>query len=62
MAAESELHAERTFFGTYRVNVDRTAARARSAHGTTLHGKQLHRPERRGNAHVLPSQRSVRTC
>jgi hypothetical protein len=35
---ESELHAERTFFGTYRVTF--AAGNRALAHGTTLHGKQ----------------------
>jgi hypothetical protein len=48
MATESELHAERTFFGTYRVTLDRDGGSRALAHGTTLHGKQLIRPERRG--------------
>jgi len=39
-SGESELHAERTFFGTYRVTFDRAAGNRALAHGTTLHGKQ----------------------
>jgi hypothetical protein len=46
-AGESELHAERTFFGAYRVTADRTGGSRALAHGTTLHGKQSTRPEER---------------
>jgi hypothetical protein len=42
------LHAERTFFGTYRVAVDVEAGRRTLAHGTTLHGMQNIEPARRG--------------
>ena len=42
------LHAERTFFGTYRVRLD-PGGRFRSlAHGTTLHGMQALAPDRAG--------------
>ncbi len=34
------LHAERTFFGVYRVSVDRSGSYHGLAHGTTLHGMQ----------------------
>ena len=40
------LHAERTFFGVYRVTQDRKGEYRALAHGTTLHGMQaLHGPE-----------------
>jgi hypothetical protein len=39
-AGERVLHAERTFFGVYRVSVDRTGSYHGLAHGTTLHGVQ----------------------
>jgi len=38
--AEPVLHAERTFFGVYRVSVDRRGTYRALAHGTTLHGMQ----------------------
>jgi hypothetical protein len=38
---ESVLHAERTFFGAYRVSADPRSGTRRLAHGTTLHGMQL---------------------
>ncbi len=38
--AEPVLHAERTFFGVYRVSEDRRGAYRALAHGTTLHGMQ----------------------
>jgi hypothetical protein len=34
------LHAERTFFGVYRVSLDPTGQYHKLAHGTTLHGMQ----------------------
>jgi hypothetical protein len=40
LAGESVLHAERTFFGTYRVALDAKENRHTLAHGTTLHGMQ----------------------
>ena len=41
------LHAERTFFGVYRVTQDRKGEYRALAHGTTLHGMQaLHGPEK----------------
>jgi hypothetical protein len=46
--SETELHAERTFFGTYKVTLDRAAGTHALAHGTTLHGKQLVDATRRG--------------
>ena len=43
----SVLHAERTFFGVYRVSEDRKGEYRALAHGTTLHGMQaLHGPEK----------------
>jgi hypothetical protein len=45
---ETELHAERTFFGTYKVTLDRAAGTHALAHGTTLHGKQFVDATRRG--------------
>jgi hypothetical protein len=39
-AAEPVLHAERTFFGVYRVSEDRRGVYRALAHGTTLHGMQ----------------------
>jgi len=39
-AAEPVLHAERTFFGVYRVSEDRHGTYRALAHGTTLHGMQ----------------------
>jgi hypothetical protein len=39
-AGEQVLYAERTFFGVYRVSVDRTGSYHGLAHGTTLHGVQ----------------------
>ena len=45
---ESVLHAERTFFGAYRVSVDRTGGAHWLAHGTTLHGMQYVEATRRG--------------
>jgi hypothetical protein len=45
---EQVLHAERTFFGAYRVS-EEPASRTRSlAHGTTLHGMQYVQGDRRG--------------
>ena len=41
-AAEPVLHAERTFFGVYRVMEDRSGRYTALAHGTTLHGMQAH--------------------
>ena len=40
MAGETELHAERTFFGAYRVTFDRAGGVRSLSHGTTLHGRQ----------------------
>ena len=40
-ANESVLHAERTFFGAYRVTADAAGGTRWLAHGTTLHGMQL---------------------
>ncbi len=45
-AGEPVLHAERTFFGVYRVSVDRTRSYHALAHGTTLHGMQALDPAR----------------
>ena len=42
------LHAERTFFGTYRVRTHPTGRFRSLFHGTTLHGMQSVVPERRG--------------
>ena len=42
------LHAERTFFGTYRVRTHPTGRFRSLFHGTTLHGMQSVAPERRG--------------
>jgi hypothetical protein len=39
-SGERVLHAERTFFGVYRVSVDRSGSYHGLAHGTTLHGMQ----------------------
>jgi hypothetical protein len=39
-SGERVLHAERTFFGVYRVSVDRSGSYHGLAHGTTLHGVQ----------------------
>ena len=41
------LHAERTFFGTYRVRLDPSRRYYSLAHGTTIHGMQSVAPERR---------------
>jgi hypothetical protein len=41
-AAEPVLHAERTFFGVYRVMEDSSGRYTALAHGTTLHGMQAH--------------------
>ena len=46
-ATEPVLHAERTFFGVYRVMTDRTGEYHALAHGTTLHGMQAVDPARR---------------
>jgi hypothetical protein len=46
-ASEPVLHAERTFFGVYRVMTDRTGEYRALAHGTTLHGMQAVDPARR---------------
>ena len=46
-AGEAVLQTERTFFGTYRVSLDRSAAHRSLAHGTTLHGMQALEPARR---------------
>ena len=48
LAAQSVLHTERTFFGTYRVAVDDGAGLRSLAHGTTLHGTQRLEASRRG--------------
>lgn len=42
------LHAERTFFGTYRVRLDTTSQYRTLSHGTTLHGMQSVAPADRG--------------
>jgi hypothetical protein len=42
------LHAERTFFGTYRVRIHPSGRFRSLFHGTTLHGMQSVAPERRG--------------
>ena len=47
---EPILHAERTFFGVYRVMQDRHADFRALAHGTTLHGMQALDPARRHEA------------
>jgi spermidine synthase len=39
-ASEPLLHAERTFFGVYRVHLDREGRYRALTHGTTLHGMQ----------------------
>lgn len=41
------LHAERTFFGAYKVRMEPDGAYRTLAHGTTLHGIQSVSPERR---------------
>ena len=43
-----EVHAERTFFGVYRVRVDERLHYRFMFHGPTLHGMQSTRPEQRG--------------
>jgi hypothetical protein len=40
LAGETELHAERTFFGAYRVTFDPAGGARSLSHGTTLHGRQ----------------------
>ncbi|PWT86447.1 MAG: hypothetical protein C5B57_01055 [Blastocatellia bacterium] len=45
-ADETVLHAQRTFFGVYRVSLDRNAQYHALAHGTTLHGMQALDPAR----------------
>ena len=46
LGSSSLLHAERTFFGVYRVTQDRKGEYRALAHGTTLHGMQaLQGPE-----------------
>jgi len=47
VAGESVLHAERTFFGIYRVTEERSTGHHALAHGTTLHGMQSLDPARR---------------
>lgn len=47
LAGETELHAERTFFGSYRITVDPGGGARSLSHGTTLHGRQGVQPERR---------------
>ena len=42
------LHAERTFFGVYRVSVDQSGRYRVLFHGTTLHGKEALDPKRAG--------------
>jgi hypothetical protein len=44
------LHAERTFFGVYRVSIDATGRYYELFHGSTLHGMQAADPSRRGEA------------
>jgi hypothetical protein len=44
----AELHAERTFFGTYKVILDRAGGTRLLSHGTTLHGRQFVDAARRG--------------
>ncbi len=39
-AGDSVLHRSRTFFGVYRVSVDRSGRHHELTHGTTLHGMQ----------------------
>ena len=46
-AGESVLDRSRTFFGVYRVSVDRSGRYHTLAHGTTLHGMQALDPARR---------------
>ena len=46
--AEPVLHAERTFFGVYRVTEDRSGQYRALAHGTTLHGMQALTGSERG--------------
>jgi len=46
VAGESVLHAERTFFGIYRVTEERSTGHHALAHGTTLHGMQSLDPAR----------------
>lgn len=46
-AGEPVLHRSRTFFGVYRVNLDRSGRYHALAHGTTLHGMQALDPARR---------------
>src|SRR5262249_13650307 len=45
-ADETVLYAQRTFFGVYRVSLDRNAQYHALAHGTTLHGMQALDPAR----------------
>jgi len=47
LAGETELHAERTFFGSYRITFDPEGGVRSLAHGTTLHGRQGVQAERR---------------
>jgi hypothetical protein len=47
MEGETELHAERTFFGAYRVTFDPKGGARSLSHGTTLHGRQGIEPARR---------------
>ena len=47
LADETELHAERTFFGSYRITFDSDSGARSLAHGTTLHGRQGVQAERR---------------
>jgi len=44
------IHAERTFFGVYRVRVDESLGYRFMFHGPTLHGMQSTRPERRSES------------
>jgi SAM-dependent methyltransferase len=47
ISRDSVLHAERTFFGIYRVSENRTTKHHTLKHGTTLHGRQSLDPARR---------------
>jgi hypothetical protein len=49
LAREPQLHAERTFYGTYRVTMDPSGAYRSLKMGTTLHGMQSTDPARSGS-------------
>jgi hypothetical protein len=46
-AGDSVLHRSRTFFGVYRVSLDRSGHHRQLVHGTTLHGMQALEPASR---------------